>query len=441
VRPLRNAAAASGREARTTFASLAVPNYRRYVGGQSISLIGTWMQTTAQAWLVLTLTHSSVDLGVIVALQALPVLLLGAYGGVIADRIDKRKLMIVLQSMMGLQALVLGVLATTHVVRVWEVGVLALILGLNNTFENPARQAFILEMVGPRDLRNAVSLNSVLANVARAVGPAVAGLLIAGVGDGICFLINAASFVAVVVSLATMDRSALQPSKSSGRARGQLRAGVRYVAHAPDLGVPLLMMVLIGTFAYEFQVVLPVLATQTFHGGATAYGFMLASMGVGAVVGGLVTAARGHTGLRPVTMAASAFAVVLFFAAGAPSLVLEYVALAAVGWASVSFIARGNSTLQLGSAPSMRGRVMALWAIAFQGTTPVGGPLIGLIVAGEGARAGLLTGAISCVMAAAVAAMFMRRLKRQPTVPEAPEAPVTDDVEADLSAVDLDWRT
>jgi MFS family permease len=441
VRPLRNAAAASRREARTTFASLAVPNYRRYVGGQSISLIGTWMQTTAQAWLVLTLTHSSVDLGVIVALQALPVLLLGAYGGVIADRVDKRKLMIVLQSMMGLQALVLGVLATTHVVRVWEVSVLALILGLNNTFENPARQAFILEMVGPRDLRNAVSLNSVLANVARAVGPAVAGLLIAGVGDGICFLINAASFVAVVVSLATMDRSALQPSKSSGRARGQLRAGVRYVAHAPDLGVPLLMMVLIGTFAYEFQVVLPVLATQTFHGGATAYGFMLASMGVGAVAGGLMTAARGHTGLRPVTMAASAFAVVLFFAAGAPSLVLEYVALAAVGWASVSFIARGNSTLQLGSAPSMRGRVMALWAIAFQGTTPVGGPLIGLIVAGEGARAGLLTGAISCVMAAAVAAMFMRRLKRQPTVPEAPEAPVTDDVEADLSAVDLDWRT
>jgi MFS family permease len=201
------------------------------------------------------------------------------------------------------------------------------------------------------------------------------------------------------------------------------------------------MMVLIGTFAYEFQVVLPVLATQTFHGGATAYGFMLASMGVGAVAGGLMTAARGHTGLRPVTMAASAFAVVLFFAAGAPSLVLEYVALAAVGWASVSFIARGNSTLQLGSAPSMRGRVMALWAIAFQGTTPVGGPLIGLIVAGEGARAGLLTGAISCVMAAAVAAMFMRRLKRQPTVPEAPEAPVTGDVEADLSAVDLDWRT
>ncbi|MGA9113580.1 MAG: MFS transporter [Candidatus Dormiibacterota bacterium] len=432
-----NPTAAAGRAARITFASLALPNYRRYFTGQSISLIGTWMQTTAQAWLVLTLTRSSVDLGVIVALQALPVLLLGAYGGVVADRVDKRRLMIVLQSLMGLQALVLGILVTTHAVRVWEVGLLALILGLNNTFENPARQAFILEMVGSRDLRNAVSLNSVLANVARAIGPAIAGLLIASVGDGVCFLLNAASFVAVVVSLATMDRSALQPSLPSGRKRGQLREGLRYVSRVPELGVPLLMMLLIGTFAYEFQVVLPVLAKQTFHGGATVYGFMTASMGIGAVAGGLVTAARGHTGLRPVALAASAFGVVLFLAAGAPLLFLEYLALAAVGWASVSFIARGNSTLQLSAAPSMRGRVMALWAIAFQGTTPVGGPLIGLVVAGAGARAGLLSGAISCVAAAAVAGVFMRRLHQRGDGAVA-EGDVADDGDTELPALDLD---
>ena len=432
-----NPTAAAGRAARITFASLALPNYRRYFTGQSISLIGTWMQTTAQAWLVLTLTRSSVDLGVIVALQALPVLLLGAYGGVVADRVDKRRLMIVLQSLMGLQALVLGILVTTHAVRVWEVGLLALILGLNNTFENPARQAFILEMVGSRDLRNAVSLNSVLANVARAIGPAIAGLLIASVGDGVCFLLNAASFVAVVVSLATMDRSALQPSLPSGRKRGQLREGLRYVSRVPELGVPLLMMLLIGTFAYEFQVVLPVLAKQTFHGGATVYGFMTASMGIGAVAGGLVTAARGHTGLRPVALAASAFGVVLFLAAGAPLLSLEYLALAAVGWASVSFIARGNSTLQLSAAPSMRGRVMALWAIAFQGTTPVGGPLIGLVVAGAGARAGLLSGAISCVAAAAVAGVFMRRLHQRGDGAVA-EGDVADDGDTELPALDLD---
>jgi predicted MFS family arabinose efflux permease len=411
VRQLGNSASAVAQTARTTFASLAVPNYRRYIGGQTVSMVGTWMQTTAQAWLVLTLTHSSVDLGLIVALQSLPVLLAGGYGGVVADRVDKRKLMIFLQSMMGLQALALGILVVTGREQLWEIGILALVLGLNNTFENPARQAFVLEMVGPRDLRNAVSLNSTMVNVARAVGPAVAGLLIATVGDGLCFLLNAASFVAVVVSLVTMDLSKLQPSKPSGRKGGQLREGLRYVAHTPELGIPLLMMVLIGTFAYNFQVVLPVLAKETFHGGSAAFGFMTASMGVGAVAGGLVTAARGNTGLRPCALAASAFAVVLLFAAVAPSLALEYVALAAVGWASVSFIARGNSTLQLGAAPSMRGRVMALWQIAFQGTTPIGGPLIGLVVAREGARVGLVTGSISCAVAVLVAVFFMRRLR------------------------------
>jgi MFS family permease len=423
--------------ARTTFASLAVPNFRRYVSGQTVSMIGTWMQTTAQAWLVLTLTHSSIYLGLIVALQTLPVLLLGAYGGVVADRVDKRKLMIVLQSMMGLQALVMGILVVTGLVRIWEVGLLAVILGLNNTFENPARQAFVLEMVGPRDLRNAVSLNSVLVNVARSVGPAVAGLLIASVGDGICFLLNSVSFVAVVVSLVTMDRSKLQPSQPSGRSRGQLREGLRYVAHTPELGIPLLMMALIGTFAYEFQVVLPVLAKQTFHGGAEAYGFMMASMGIGAVAGGLVTAARGNTGLRPVTLAASAFAVVLLFAALSPSLTLEYVGLAAVGWASVSFIARGNSTLQLGAAASMRGRVMALWAIAFQGTTPIGGPLIGLVVAREGARVGLLTGSISCGVAVLLAVAFMHRLRLAPVRQAGPKG-LRVEAETDPGVVEVD---
>lgn len=437
MRQLGNSASAVAQTARTTFASLAVPNFRRYVSGQTVSMIGTWMQTTAQAWLVLTLTHSSIYLGLIVALQTLPVLLLGAYGGVVADRVDKRKLMIVLQSMMGLQALVMGILVVTGLVRIWEVGLLAVILGLNNTFENPARQAFVLEMVGPRDLRNAVSLNSVLVNVARSVGPAVAGLLIASVGDGICFLLNSVSFVAVVVSLVTMDRSKLQPSQPSGRSRGQLREGLRYVAHTPELGIPLLMMALIGTFAYEFQVVLPVLAKQTFHGGAEAYGFMMASMGIGAVAGGLVTAARGNTGLRPVTLAASAFAVVLLFAALSPSLTLEYVGLAAVGWASVSFIARGNSTLQLGAAASMRGRVMALWAIAFQGTTPIGGPLIGLVVAREGARVGLLTGSISCGVAVLLAVAFMHRLRLAPVRQAGPKG-LRVEAETDPGVVEVD---
>jgi len=224
---------------RTTFAALSVGNYRRYYAGQAVSLTGTWMQMTAQAWLVLTLTHSSTALGAVIALQTLPVLLLGAYGGVVADRVDKRKLMIVLQSAMGIQALVLGLLTITGAVRVWEIGVLAVLLGLNNAFENPSRQSFMLELVGPEHLRNAVSLNSVLVNVARTVGPAIGGILIASVGDGVCFLFNAASFVAVVASLATMRRSELHPTPPAPRERGQLREGLRYVWGTPGLALPL----------------------------------------------------------------------------------------------------------------------------------------------------------------------------------------------------------
>ena len=209
---------------RVTFAALAVPNYRLYYGGQAISLIGTWMQMTAQSWLVLTLTHSGAALGAIVALQTIPVLLLAPYGGVIADRVDKRKLMVALQSAMGVQALVLGLLTITGVVQVWEIGALAFVLGLNNAFENPARQSFMMEMVGADHLRNAVSLNSVLVNVARTIGPAVAGLLIATVGEGVCFLVNSASFVAVVTSLLVMDRAQLHPV-DAGRPRPGAAAG------------------------------------------------------------------------------------------------------------------------------------------------------------------------------------------------------------------------
>jgi Transmembrane secretion effector len=218
---------------RQTFSSLKVPNYRLYFAGQSISLAGTWMQMTAQSWLVLTLTHSPTDLGFAVALQTLPILFLAPYGGVVADRTDKRRLMVVLQLAMGVQALVLGLLTVFGVVRFWEVCVLAVILGLNNAFENSARQAFVREMVGQDELRNAITLNSVTVNAARAVGPAIGGVLIATAGIGVCFLLNAASFGAVVTSLVIMDKSALRPSSPAPRARGQLREGLRYAAQTP----------------------------------------------------------------------------------------------------------------------------------------------------------------------------------------------------------------
>jgi MFS family permease len=406
-----------------TFSALKVPNFRLFFYGQSISLVGTWMQTVAQSWLVYTLTHSSTALGAVVAIQTLPVLILGPYAGVIADRTDKRRLMVVLQTLMGVQALVLGILAITHVVTFWEVCVLAATLGLNNTFENPARQSFVLEMVGADNVRNAVSLNSTMVNAARAVGPAVAGIIIATAGVGICFLLNALSFAAVVSSLISMNKDTLQPSPPALRAKGQLREGLSYVAHEPKLGVPLLMMAVVGTLAYEFQVSLPVVAKQTFHGNAETYGFLTAAMGAGAVLGGLFTATRGRTGLRPLTIGAAIFGVAMLFASLSPLLGVEYVALALVGWGSVSFLATGNSTLQITSAPSMRGRVMALWAVAFLGSTPIGGPVIGWVIAAAGARVGLGVGAFSCLAAAGIGLVAISRIRGKKVV-SAPVSPV-----------------
>jgi MFS family permease len=402
-----------------TFAALGVPNYRRYYSGQAISMIGTWMQMTAQAWLVLRLTHSSTALGGVVALQTLPVLLLAPYGGVIADRVDKRKLMIGLQSMMGVQALALGVLTVTGAVHLWEIGVLAALLGVNNAFENPSRQSFMLELVGPEHLRNAVSLNSVLVNVARTVGPAIAGILIASVGDGVCFLVNAASFIPVVGSLARIDVRALNPSKPAPRARGQLREGLRYVRSTRELLIPLLMMGVVGCLTYEFQVTLPVMASRGLHAGPAGFGFMTAAMGIGAVVGGLLVAHRGKTGIRPLVMAAWAFGIAVALAALAPSLGVELVTLALAGGASISFMATGNSTLQLAAEPSMRGRVMSLWFVAFQGSTPIGGPIVGWLMAVLGARAGLGLGAVTCLAVALVGAWSLRPERRRAGAPTA----------------------
>jgi MFS family permease len=403
--------------ARRTFSSLSNPNYRKFFFGQTTSLIGTWMQTTAQSWLVFTLTHSATDIGFVVALQTLPVLILGPYGGVIADRVDKRRLMIGLQSMMGLQAAALAILSILHMVTYLDVCLLAVVLGLNNAFENPSRQAFVLEMVGPDNLRNAVSLNSTMNNVARAVGPAIAGVLIAWVGEGWCFALNALSFIAVVASLVAMDRSSLNPSTPTIRAKGQLVEGFRYVAKTPKLAIPLVMMALVGMLAYEFQVTLPIVAGKVFHGSSATYGLLLAAMGAGAIIGGLWTAARGKTGSRALSRAALVFGVCMAFAALAPLLGIEFVAIAVVGFASVTFLAMANSTLQLNTEPQMRGRVMALWAVAFMGSTPIGGPLIGWITSTAGARVGLGVGAASCFAACLIGWLALRHLHRETVLP------------------------
>jgi MFS family permease len=388
---------------RRAFASLRNPNYRRFFVGQSISLVGTWMQSVAQSWLVLQLSGSGTTLGLVVAIQTLPVLLLSPYGGLIVDRADKRRLLLATQSTFTVLAATLGLLSLTHVVRLWMVIVIAAAFGLTNSLDNPARQAFVPELVGGGSVANAVSLNSVMTNAARSIGPALAGILIVTAGVGGCFLINAASFVTVLIALATMDEQRLRRTPVATHTAGQLVEGLRYVRRTPRLLTPLLMMALIGALSYEFQVVLPLLAKRTFRGDADAYGFLTASLGLGAVVGGIVVASRRPRGLRAVAVAAGAFGTTLLLAAAAPSFQLELVALALVGVCSVAFMSRGNTTLQLTSVAQMRGRVMALWAVAFIGTTPIGGPTVGYIAQHFGPRWGLALGGFAALAATALA--------------------------------------
>jgi MFS family permease len=395
-----------------TFAALHTPNYRKYFAGQTVSLVGTWMQTVAQAWLVLELTHSGTALGLVVAAQFLPVLLLAPYGGLLADRLDKRRLLMTTQTVLGLLALVLGTLVVTGAVRLWMVVVLAVLFGLVNACDNPGRQSFALEMVGRERLRNAVSLNSVMVNAARALGPAVAGVLIATIGTGLCFLINAVSYIAVLTALGRMDTTDLRPSPPAAREPGQVRAGLRYVRATPELLVPLLMLALVGTLAYEFTVVLPLLARTTFAGGPVTFGVLTAAMGAGAIVGGLAAAGRSGNGLRPMAGAALAFGGAILAAALAPTLAFEVVAMAAVGATSVTFLATGNTTLQLASDPRYRGRVMALWAMAFLGSTPLGGPVVGAVAEGTSPRVALALGGFACLVAAAIGVLASARVRR-----------------------------
>jgi MFS family permease len=401
-----------------TFRSLKVRNYRLYFVGQIVSMSGTWMQSVAQAWLVLELTGSGIALGTVTALQFLPTLLLGPWGGLIADRVDKRKLLIWTQTASALLALALGVLVVTHVVTLWMVYALALGLGLVTMIDMPTRQTFVMEMVGREHVTNAVSLNGVIVNASRIVGPAVAGALIATVGVGICFLVNAGSYLAVIAGLYMMRTQELQRGAITTRQRGQLRAGLRYVWRTPELRTPLLLMAVVGAIAYNFSVLLPLMVRFAFHAGAGAFGVLFSVMGAGAVVGGLAVAAWGKATRRLLAGAALAMGGFLALAAVAPSLGFEMAAMLPVGVASTAFIAMSNSLLQLGATPEMRGRVMGLFAVVFLGTTPIGGPLVGWIAEQLGPRAALGIAAGVTALAGAVVLLLLRRTRPRPVVEE-----------------------
>jgi MFS family permease len=389
----------------STFASLRQSrNYRLYFGGQAVSLAGTWMQTVAQGWLVLQLTGSSTLLGVVTACQFLPVTFLGPMGGVIVDRFDTRRLLIATQVAAGLLATILGVLTVTGAVQLWMVFLVAIGLGVVAVVDTPARLTIVLELVGPELVSNAVTLNSVNMNAARVVGPSLAAITIALIGVGPCFLLNGASYIAVIVALLVLDRATMLPKIVTPRAKGQVREGLRYVWRTPTLRTPLLMMFVIGTLAYEFQVILPVVAEDTFHGDAGTYGVMTAAMGVGAVIGGLFVAGKSNHGIDALVRISVVFGAAIALVAVSPTLPIAVAALVLVGAASISFLARANTTLQLSSDPVMRGRVMALWTVAFLGSTPIGGPIIGWIGQYIGPRWALVTAAASCMGAAAIGA-------------------------------------
>lgn len=386
-----------------TFAAVRVRNYKLYFFGQIVSVSGTWMQSLAQMWLVLELTHNGVWLGLITATQFLPMMLGGPYGGLVADRVDKRSTLLFTQSAAGTLALILGLLTATHTVQLWMVFALAFGLGCVNTVDNPTRQAFVMEMVGPDMVTNAVTLNSVVINGARIVGPAIAGVLIGTVGVAPCFLINAASYLAVLLGLGLMRRADLVRVDRVVRAKGQLVEGLRYVWRTPALRTPLIMVTIVGTLAYNFTVTLSLLSSRTFHAGAGGFGIMTSCMGAGAVIGGLITASRSRPTGRRLVAVSAALGATLMACALVPDYPVELAALVLMGVANIGFIATANTTLQLGSAPEMRGRVMALYGVAFLGTTPIGGPLVGWISQVAGPRVGVGIGGLAGLAAAMVA--------------------------------------
>ena len=400
--------------------SLRQRNYRLFFFGQLVSVAGTWMQSVAQSFLVLDLTHSGTQLGLTSAARFLPMFVFGPVGGVFADRMDRKRVLYVTQSLSGLLAAVFAVTVGTHSIRLWIVYLLALALGFVNVFDNPARQSFISEMVSAKDLPNAVTLNSVAMNMARVLGAALGGVIAAAIGLALCFTCNALSFGAVLVSLAAMRGSELFPAKRVSKQKKQVRQGLRYVRNTPELLIPLVMIAVIGTLAWEFQVSLPLMASKVFHGGAAAYGVMASVMGGGAVVGGLISAARSRPRARALCLAAIGWGIAILAAAVAPSLPLELAALVFVGYGSITFNSLAKTTLQLAAKPEMRGRVMALWALAWLGSTPIGGPIVGWAGQAIGARWALVIGGLAALACGVLALPALTRLDRRPAADTSP---------------------
>jgi len=402
-------------------------NFRLFFVGQAVSVTGTWMQMVATAWLVLRITGSGVALGIDTALAFGPILLLGPLGGVIADRFDKRRILIATQFAYGILAIVLWGLVASDVVQLWMVYGLSFLQGVVTSIDNPTRQSFYSEMVRPRDLTNAVSLNGAVMTGTRIIGPALAGVLIAGVGMEWCFLINGLSYLAVIASLSVMDKGELRPNRSR-LGSGAIREGLRYVWRTDALRRPLLLMSVLFLFSFNYSVLLPLLAERTFDGNAGTLGLLFSVMGVGSLGGALAMAGRANPSERRLALAAIVVGVVTILVALAPSLDLAVAGMIPLGAASVAFFVTANSTLQLTARPEMRGRVMALYGMVFLGSTPFGGPVAGWVGEHFDARVGLAGGGLVALATGALGLWLLAARSQAETVraeserPEIPDA-------------------
>jgi MFS family permease len=386
---------------RETFRSLHVRNFRLFFGGQLISQIGNWLTLVAQTLLVYELTDNGVALGALAAAQFGPVLILGPWAGLVADRSDKRRLLLIVQTIAMAQSFTLAALAFSGHPPVWSIYAVATIGGITVAFDNPARRAFVVEMVPTEDMHNAVSLNSALMTSARVIGPALAGLLVATVGFGWCFLADGLSYLAVLWGLWMMRTEELHPSPVTPKAKRQVREGLRYALSVRELWVPLTMMAVVGTLSYNFQTIFPVFTERDMHGTGTTFTLLFSVVSVGALVGALGTARRKTIDIRAVALASLAYGAAMALMTFAPNQLLAFLFGILLGISSIAFLTASTSIVQIEATPEMRGRVLALQAMLFLGSTPIGGPIVGWVSQQFGARYAIGLGAIAALAAGA----------------------------------------
>jgi MFS family permease len=418
-----------------TFRSFGVRNFRLFFGGQLISQVGNWLTLVAQTLLVLKLTDSGYALGALAAAQFGPVLVLGAFAGLVADRSDKRRLLIIVQALAMLQSFVLAALAFTDDPPLLAIYFVALFSGIATAFDNPARRSFVVEMVPEEHMNNAVSLNSALMTGSRVFGPALAGLLVTTVGFGWCFLIDAVSYVAVIVALWRMNPAELRRAPVTPKGKGQIREGLRYARSIPELFVPLVMTAVIGTLAFNFQTVLPLFTTRDLDGTDVTFTWLLSVVSVGSFIGALATARRTTIDVRVVSRNAVVFGLALVLLTFAPNQPSAYAIGFLVGLGSITFMTAATAITQLAADPSMRGRVLALQAIVFLGSTPIGGPIVGAISETLGARYGIALGAVATLAAAGYGFFTIRSRPNVIVTRDADTIPLAD-VPGDLTLLD-----